>query len=57
MNNQKLPWDLDVRVRARNVAAGVLEQKDVEKHIKELPDVAANAEPIAIPQPAVPGDS
>jgi hypothetical protein len=57
MNNQKLPWDLDIRVRDRNVAAGVLDQKEVEKHIKELPDVAANAEPIAIPQPAVPGDS
>jgi hypothetical protein len=56
MNSQKLPWDLDIRVRARNVAKGVLEEKDVEKHIKDLPDVSANAEAVVIPQPAVPGE-
>jgi hypothetical protein len=56
MNSQKLPWDLDIRVRDRNVAAGVLEQKDVEKHIKDLPDVSANAELVGIVQPAVPGE-
>ena len=44
MNTQKLPWDLDVRVRERNVQAGVLTEKDVEKHIKELPDASATTE-------------
>ncbi len=53
MNNQKTPWDLDVRVRERNLRKGVLDEKDVEKHLKELPDSAANAENVSIPQPAV----
>jgi hypothetical protein len=53
MTNQKTPWDLDVRVRERNLRSGALDEKDVEKHLKELPDVGANAEIVQIPQPAV----
>jgi hypothetical protein len=53
MNSQKTPWDLDVRVRERNLRKGVLDEKDVEKHLKELPDSAANADNVTIPQPAV----
>jgi hypothetical protein len=53
MINQKTPWDLDVRVRERNLRKGVLDEKDVEKYLKELPDSAANAENVATPQPAV----
>ena len=53
MTNQKSPWDLDVRVRERNLRKGVLDDKDVEKHLKELPDTAANAENVTIPQPAL----
>ena len=53
MTSQKTPWDLDVRVRERNLRKGVLDEKDVEKHLKELPDSAANAEAVTIPQPAV----
>jgi hypothetical protein len=56
MHSQKLPWDLDIRVRDRNLASGVLDQKEVEKHIKELPDVSANADVMTVPQPAVPGE-
>jgi hypothetical protein len=56
MNSHKLPWDLDIRVRDRNVAKGLLDQKDVDKHIKELPDVSAHADLVTIPQPAVPGE-
>lgn len=52
MNNQKTPWDLDTRVRERNLVKGVLDAKEVERHLKELPDVAANAEPIGLAQPA-----
>jgi len=55
MTSQKTPWDLDVRVRERNLRKGVLDEKDVEKHLKELIDVAANAENVSIPQPAVGG--
>jgi len=53
MNNPKTPWDLDVRVRERNLRKGVLDEKDIEKYLRELPDSAANAENVSIPQPAV----
>ena len=55
MTTQKTPWDLDVRVRERNIRKGVLDEKDVEKYLKELPDAAANAENVTTPQPAVGG--
>jgi hypothetical protein len=57
MTSQKTPWDLDVRVRERNLRKGVLDEKDVEKHLKDLPDSAANVENVTIPQPAVGGPS
>jgi hypothetical protein len=57
MTTQKTPWDLDVRVRERNLRKGVLDEKDVEKHLKELPDSAANAESVTTPQPAVGGSA
>jgi hypothetical protein len=53
MHSQKTPWDLDVRVRERNLRKGVLDDKDVEKYLKELPDTAANADSVTVPQPAV----
>jgi hypothetical protein len=53
MTNQKTPWDLDVRVRERNLRKGVLDEKDIDKYLKELPDSASNAENVTIPQPAV----
>jgi hypothetical protein len=53
MTTQKTPWDLDVRVRERNIRKGVLDEKDIEKYLKELPDSAANAESVTLPQPAV----
>jgi hypothetical protein len=53
--SQKSPWDLDVRVRERNLRKGVLDEKDVEKYLKELPDVAANADNVSVAQPAVGG--
>lgn len=55
MTSQKTPWDLDVRVRERNLRKGVLDEKDVEKYLKELPDSAANGENVTTPQPAVGG--
>jgi hypothetical protein len=56
MTNQKTPWDLDVRVRERNLRKGVLDEKDLEKYLKELPDAGGNAETVQIPQPAVEGE-
>jgi len=49
------PWEWDVRVRERNLRKGMLEDKDVEKHLSQLGDVADQAENLAIPQPALGG--
>jgi len=49
------PWEWDVRVRERNLRKGMLEDKDVEKHLAQLGDVADQAENLAIPQPALGG--
>jgi hypothetical protein len=49
------PWEWDVRVRERNLRKGILDEKDVEKHLGQLPDVADQAEPIGVAQPALGG--
>lgn len=55
-NNKNVnPWDWDVRVRERNLKKGLLGDKDVEKHLSQLPDVAEQAEPLDLPQPALGG--
>ena len=50
---QKTPWDLDIRVRDRNLHKGVIDPKDLEKHLRDLPDQSANAETVEIEQPAL----
>jgi len=59
MTVQKNPWDLDIRIRERNIRKGVLDPKDIEKYLKELPDSGANALTVDISQPALeaPDDS
>ena len=57
MTTQKTPWDLDVRVRDRNIRKGVLDDKEIERYLGSLPDVGANAENVTIPQPAVAGSA
>jgi hypothetical protein len=49
------PWDWDVRVRERNLRKSVFDEKDVEKHLSQLPDVADQAESIGLSQPALGG--
>jgi hypothetical protein len=49
------PWDWDVRVRERNLRKGVFDEKDVEKHLSQLPDAADQAESIGLSQPALGG--
>jgi hypothetical protein len=49
------PWEWDVRVRERNVGKGIFDEKDIEKHLAQLPDAADQAELITIPQPALGG--
>ena len=47
------PWTMDVRVRERNLKSGALTEKDLEKHLSALPDVADQAEPFGTSQPAL----
>jgi len=57
MTNPKTPWDLDVRVRERNLKKGVLEDKEIQTYLKELPDLSAHAEIVTLPQPAISGSA
>ena len=55
MSTKINPWDLDIRVRDRNLTSGTLTEKDVEKLLGALPDLAEHVEPVTIPQPAIGG--
>jgi hypothetical protein len=48
-------WDWDVRVRGRNIKSGLLNEKDVEKHNAQLPDLADQADGFGTAQPALGG--
>jgi hypothetical protein len=48
-------WEWDVRVRERNLGKGVIDAKEVEKHIAALVDVSEQAEIVNYPQPALGG--
>lgn len=47
--------DLDLRVRDRHLAAGVFDQKTIERYLSELADVEAQSEALPIDQPALGG--
>jgi hypothetical protein len=49
------PWEWDIRVRERNLRKGILDDKDVEKHIAGLIDVSERADTVTLPQPALGG--
>ena len=53
MTQKTNPWTFDVRVRERNLKAGSLTEKDVEKYLSQLPDVAEQAEAFGTAQPAL----
>ncbi len=53
MSNKLNPWDLDIRVRERNMKNGTLSEKDVEKIMSQLPDLAEQTEPVGTSQPAL----
>jgi hypothetical protein len=48
-------WDWDVRVRERNVRRGIIDEKEIEKHLAQLPDAADQIESMNHPQPALGG--
>jgi len=53
MTQKTNPWTFDVRVRERNLKAGTITDKDVEKYVSGLPDLADQAEPFGTSQPAL----
>jgi len=53
MTQKTNPWTFDVRVRERNLKAGSLTEKDVEKYLTSLPDNADQAEAFATAQLAL----
>lgn len=53
MTQKTNPWTFDVRVRERNLKAGSVTEKDVEKYLSTLPDLADQVEPFATSQPAL----
>jgi hypothetical protein len=54
MTQQKTnPWTFDVRVRERNLKAGTVTDKDVEKYIAALPDLVDQSESFGTSQPAL----
>ena len=56
MSNKTInSWDWDIRVRERMLKAGTLTDKDVEKHITQLVDLADQVEPVSMSQPAIGG--
>jgi hypothetical protein len=48
-------WDWDIRVRERNLKKGMLDEKDVDKYLTQLPDVGEQGEGIVTAQPALGG--
>lgn len=55
MSNKISPWDLDIRVRDRNLKSGRLQDKDVEKFLGGLPDLASDTTAFGTTQPAIEG--
>ena len=47
------PWDLDLRVRDRNLANGTIEAKAGDRHRAELPDLEGQYETLDEKQPAL----
>jgi hypothetical protein len=51
----KAAWLYDLRVRDRFLVSGALDQKTVERHLAELPDLEGHAESLPFEQPALAG--
>jgi hypothetical protein len=53
MSNKISPWDLDIRVRERNLKNGHLPEKELEKFLTSLPDLGEQTVSFATTQPAI----
>jgi len=49
-------WDWDVRVRERNLRRGIIDEKELDRHLSQLVDASEQAEPLSFPQPALGGN-
>jgi hypothetical protein len=49
-------WDWDVRVRERNLKAGIISEKEVEKLLSSLADLTDKMETMTLAQPALSGE-
>ena len=56
MTDSRTLWDLDVRIRDRNLRAGRVKKDAVRAHLAGLPDVARNAEVLRLRQPGIGND-
>ena len=54
-DKKQAAWMYDLRVRARLLASGALDEKTVERYLAELPDLEGYAETIPFEQPALSG--
>lgn len=53
MTTSKVQWDMDVRVRERNLKQGVIKPEAVNEMLASLPDVADLGQAMELVQPAV----
>jgi hypothetical protein len=49
-------WDMDHRVRERNIQTGKLDPKQFERYLADLPDLEGHFEIVDEPQPALNGN-
>ncbi len=49
-------WDWDLRVRERNLKAGIISEKEVEKMLHALGDLTGEVDTMTLVQPAVSGE-
>lgn len=48
MDRAKMSLKWDVRMLEKNLQNGLLTKEEYEKHLKELPDLSSNTEPLDI---------
>ena len=56
MTDARMVRNLDVRVRERNLKAGLITKEDVRSHLDGLEDVSYNADVVGLRQPGFPGE-
>lgn len=52
MTDSKQMWNMDIRVRERSLKAERITAADIDKYIKQLPDLQDNIELVTVSQPA-----